>query len=199
MTMQPIIAANSSGLPNQDYFVLGGGQSGGTGVSPGKCVVRGPNAPQGWDVRKGTALSYATLVPSGAEVQKFTIVVTVWSGSQYDTWKIFAGRYLVRAAVVVPGTISAKALSIVHPMLNDPPFLISECVVNDVVALEESDEGWYSYEIQFLGYRKPIPAIGKPAAAIPVAQQPQPTAEDKVIAANTALIGRLAGLAPPIP
>lgn len=199
MTQPFTIAANSIGLPNQDWFVLGGGQAGTSGVSPGKCTVKGLNRPQGWDVRKGNALSGATVVPTGAELAKFTILVELWAGAQYAAWKSFANTYLTRAAVVVGGTTSAKALSIVHPMVNDPPYSITECVVEDVVALAEDDNGFYAYEIHFLEYRKPIPAIGKPSQAIPVAAKPVPTAQDKVIAANTAKIAAYQGLAPPVP
>jgi hypothetical protein len=194
-----VVAANSVGLPNQDYIILGGGQNGGSAMSPGKAVVRGPNRPQGWDVRKGNALTGATVVPTGAELAKFTVLIEVWAGAQYDQWKQFSATYLSKASVVLPGTVSAKALAISHPQINDPPYSITEVVVEDVVAIEETPEGTYQFEIHFLEYRKPIPAIGKPAAAIPVATKPQPTAQDVAIAANTQRIAALAGLAPPIP
>ena len=194
-----VIAANSDGLPNQDYIVLGGGSAGSSSKSPGRAVVKGLPRPQGWDERKGNAITGATVVPTGAPLSRFTVVITVWAGVQYEAWKIFAAAYLARAAVVTPGTVTTKALSIAHPMVNDPPFGITEVVVENVVALEEDADGMYSYEISFLEYRKPIPAVGKPAAAIPVATPPQPTAQDKAIAANTAKIQALAGLAPTVP
>jgi hypothetical protein len=181
-----VIAQNSAGLPNQDYFCLGGGQAGSVAVSPGKCVVSGLNRPQGWDVRKGYALSGATVVPTGSNLSKFSVIVTVWAGAQYSEWKDFSNTYLTRAAVLVSGTVTPKALSIVHPVVNDPPYSITEVVVEDVVALRENDDGIYEFEIHFLEYRKPLPAIGKPAAATPVAANPVPSASDKALAAANA-------------
>jgi hypothetical protein len=189
-----VIAANSNGLPNQDWIVLGASTS---SRSPGKATVRGPNRPQGWDVRKGNALSGATAVPTGAELAKFTVLIEIWEATQYAEWKVFAKTYLTRAAVIVGG--SPRALAIVHPMVNDPPYSITEVVVEDVVALEEDRDGKYAYEIHFLEYCKPKPAEGKAAAAIPVATAPQPTAQEKVIAANIDKIAVLKGLAPRVP
>lgn len=181
-----IIARNSAGLPNQDYFCLGGGQAGSIDTSPGKCKVSGLNRPQGWDIRKGYALDGATVVPTGSALSKFTITVTLWAGAQYDEWQDFSNTYLTRAAVLVPGTHSPKALSIVHPVVNDPPFLITEVVVEDVVALQENEEGIYEFEIHFLEYRKPLPAIGKVGASTPKAADPVPSTSDKNLAAANA-------------
>lgn len=199
MTDSYVIAPNSSGLPCQDYIVLSGGQGFGALQSPGKATILGLNKPQGWDQRKGNALSGATVVPTGEELSKFSVLVEVWEGTQYEQWKTFAALYLTRACVVLPGTVSAKALQIVHPQINDAPFSITEVVVEDVVAKQQGEDGMFSWEIHFLEYRKPIPAIGRPSASIPTATKPAPTAQDRTIAANTARIQQLAHLAPPVP
>lgn len=189
MTTPFEIAANSLGFPHQDYIILGSGQS------PGVCTVD-VSRPQGWDERKGTALTGATVVPTGAPLARPIVRIKLWTGFQYAQWLTFSATYLARAAVVVPGTITTKALSIVHPILNDPPFLITEVVVEDVKAIPQTEEGIWEYEIHFLEYRKPIPALAKAAAVIPPAAKPVPTAQDRAIAANTALIASLTSVAP---
>lgn len=193
MTQQPSeIARNSDGFPHQDYIVLGGN------VSPGVATVE-VSRPQGWDVRQGNALVGATVVPAATPLARPIVRVKLWTPAQYVKWKLFAAACLARAAVVTPGTVTTKALSIVHPILNDPPFLIESVVVEDVKAIPQTDDGIWEYEIHLLEYRKPLPQIGKPGAVIPPAAQPPPTAQDKAIAANSAKIAALNSLAPQPP
>ncbi len=187
--MSTSIASNSIGFPHQDYFLLG------ADPSPGKCRIKKLDSPRGWDERAGYALSGATLVPKGDPLAVPVISVTLWNPDDYALWKAFAAKYLSQAVKFAPGTITPKALSIVHPILNDPPFYVTEVVVQNVTAVEETDDGIWEYEIEFRRYRKPMLALGKPDAAIPAATNTQPSALDKANAENAAKATELLGLA----
>ena len=192
-----VVANNMAGLPCQDYIVLGNG--GGFAKSPGKATVKGLPRPHGWDERQGSAMQGATLAPKWDPLARFTVTVEVWSGAQYQDWLSFAAVYLSKAALVVPGTVTSRALAIVHPQVNDPPYCITEVVVENTVAQEETDDGRFCFDISFIEYRKPVPAIGLPSAAIPVAQKPPPTAADKNLDAARKAVADAKALAPPVP
>lgn len=186
----PEIAANSNGFPHQDFVILGGGRT------PGIATVE-VERPQGWDERQGYGLSGAYAIPTGAPLTRPIVRVKLWTGAQYALWKTFAATYLARAAVVVPGTRTTKALAIVHPILNDPPFLIQAVVVENVKAIPQTDDGIWEYEIHLLEYRAPQPALGKGDAVIPPAGGYQlQTATDRQNAENDRLAQSFASLAP---
>jgi hypothetical protein len=188
----PIIAKNSSGLPFSDVFDIG------ADTCPGQSRIRKLDSPRGWDERAGYALSGATLVPKGDPLAVPVIEVQIWEGEQYAAWLVFAAKYLSEAVKYKPGTTTAQALSITHPLLNDPPFYITEVVVQNV-SVTQPDDGIFVFAIEFKRYRKPIPALGKPPAALPFAQKPVPTAQDRTIDENTKKIAALRGLAPGVP
>jgi hypothetical protein len=189
MSQPAAIARNSNGFPHQDYFLIGSDQS------PGNCTIKKLDSPRGWDERAGYAQSGATLVPKGDPLAVPVISVRLWTGDQYAAWKIFSAKYLSQAVKYAPGTLTPKALSLVHPILNDPPFYITEVVVQNVTAIPQTDDGIWEYEIEFRRYRKPQLALGKPDAAIPAAQATQSSALDKQNASNAAKAEILAGLA----
>jgi hypothetical protein len=190
---QPVVAANSVGFPHQDYFLIGNDQS------PGQCTIKKCDSPRGWDERAGYAQNGATLVPKGDPLAVPVLSLRLWTGAQYAAWKVFSAKYLAAAVKYSPGTVIPKALSIVHPILNDPPFYITEVVVQNVTAIPQTDDGIWEYEIEFRRYNKPQLALGKPDAAIPAAQASQPTALSQLDAANAAKADELVSLAGPPP
>jgi hypothetical protein len=161
------------GFPAQDYLLLGGDRS------PGKVTLRGANSPRGWDIRKGYALSGATVVPSGDELADgIKALFEFWAASQISAWYAFAAKHLSKTVRLLPGSIQPRALGIYHPVLAAPPISITEVVVKDVTGLEPDGYGGWSCEVHFLQYRKPKPALAAPAAAIPAVAAAAPTAQD---------------------
>jgi len=171
-SVEPIVPANGNGFPAVDYFLIG------TDRSPGKAELIEGGSPRGWDERQGYAMSGATLVPTGDHLTPVVFRVTLWSPSQWQDWQDFAAKYLNKSVRYNPGTTTPRALSIVHPVLNAPPWNVSEVVVDDVKMPVQDDDGLWVIEVLFHEYRAPQPAAQKPDAAIAAAQSDQPSAED---------------------
>jgi len=157
-----------SELPRSDVVILGGLQT------PGRAVVKGFGSPRMWDKRKGYGTSGATLVYTGDDLSKGSIVVTIWTGDQYEAWLSFAGQVLVKP----PKGARPKALPIEYPTINAPPISITAVVVEDVTPFEQDEQGEWTCEIKLEQYRAPMPALGKPNGAIPPAKKTTPTAQD---------------------
>lgn len=174
-----------TGFPRQPYIVLGPMQS------PGVATVRGLDSPRNWDIRQGYGFSGATVVYKGTGLSKFQVDIDLWLPEHFIAWNLFS----TILAPPKPGP-AGFALGIKHPIINGPPHGIIEVVVENVSEPVQSDTGLWTYTISFLQYRKPLPAIARPIAAIPAAAAPQPTAQDQVeleIQAKIAEAKKLAG------
>lgn len=146
--------------------------------APGKwTLLRAPKV-FGWDVRKGTALSGATVVPVGDELVSPRFLVEVWTPTDYAAFKAFRSQFLKKALVAQPGSPIAMALGIDHPELKEMG--VSSVVVREINPLLNDGFGVGMCEIEFLQYRKPLPALSKPNAAIPDVTPPAPTAQTQV-------------------
>ncbi|HEX8795450.1 MAG TPA: hypothetical protein VF765_31085 [Polyangiaceae bacterium] len=161
------------GDPSVDYILIEGTKS------PGKATVRGANSPRGWDIRKGYALSGATVVPSGDELAEgIKVLFEFWEESQLTDWYAYAAKYFDKSVRFVLGSLTPRPLGIFHPVLAAPPIGITEVVVKDCTQLENDGYGLWSCELTLLQYRKPKPAPAAPSAAIPAALSAAPTALD---------------------
>lgn len=159
--------------PVLDYILCGGDKS------PGKCTPKGFNSPRGWDERQGYGKSGATLVPKGNPLAEGTLHFEFWDESDLPLWYAFADKYFSADVRFVPGSQTPRALSIYHPLLAAPPLKYGEFVVLDCTQLEQDEEtGLWFADVKLKQYRKPVAVPQAPAAAIPAAQQPQPTAQD---------------------
>jgi len=156
----------------RDYILIGGDRS------PGVVTVDSCDSPRGWDIRKGYALSGATVVPTGDELSTVELTFGFWTADQITAWQAFAAKYFDKAVRLIPGSLTPKALSIQHPVINGAPLRVTEVVVKDCSALQNDGTGFWTARVVLLQYRKPQPALAKPPAAIPAAQQPKPTAQD---------------------
>ncbi len=163
----PIDTTLLTGFPKQSYIVLGPMRS------PGVATVKGLNSPRNWDVQQGYGFSGAALVYKGTGLAKFQVDIDLWEPEHFVLWNVFA----TILAPPKPGP-AGFALGIKHPIVNGPPHGIFDVVVEDVSQPVQNDTGKWTYTISFLQYRKPIPAIARPIAAIPAASVPQPTAAD---------------------
>jgi hypothetical protein len=173
-----------TGFPQQPYIVLGAMQS------PGVATVKGLDSPREWDIRQGYGFSGATVVFKGTGLSKFSVDIDLWLPEHFILWNVFA-------AILVPPLPGPAgfALGIQHPIINGPPHGIHEVVVENVSQPVQSDLGKWTYTIAFLQYRKPLPALSRPIAAIPAVGTPQPTAQDqnevkmKALAAEAKALG----------
>lgn len=164
----------SIGFPRQPYVILG------PAVTPGVAKVRGAGSPRNWDIRQGFGLSGAVVVFMGNTLSKFHVDVFLWKPEHFVQWELFA-PILARP---LPGFGMAAALGIRHPLVNMKPWSITEVVVEDVSQFEQSDTGLWVTTIDLLQYKKPIPAVARPIAAIPAASptvQAPPDPQEKII------------------
>lgn len=158
----------SLGFPRQPYVTFGPFKT------PGVAKVRAPNSPRNWNVQQGWGLSGAVAIYTGAGLAKFVVDVFLWEATQFLEWQIFAKGALEKPK---PGLGVGSAMGIGHPVLNMSPWSIQSIVVEDVDGFEQSPTGLWACAIHCLEYRKPIPAVARPIAAIPAATIPQPTAQ----------------------
>lgn len=155
------------GFPQQPYIVLG------ALTSPGVATVNGLGSPREWDIRQGYGFSGATVVYKGTGLSEFTVDIDLWKPEHFIEWNIFAAIL----APPIPGP-AGFALGIQHPIINGPPHGIHEVVVKNVSQPVQSELGKWTYTISFLQYRKPLPALSRPIAAIKAVGVPVPTAQD---------------------
>jgi hypothetical protein len=179
MTMSTLL----TGFPKQPYIVLGPMRS------PGVATVKGLDSPREWDIRPAYGYSGATVVYKGAGLSKFTVEIDLWLPEHFLAWNLFAPIL----APPKPGLLG-MALGIKHPIINGPPHGITEVVVTDVSQPVQSDTGKWTYTIAFLQYRKPLPTLSRPIAAIPAVAVPMPTAQDEAEVQMAALTAQAKGL-----
>jgi hypothetical protein len=162
----------SSVLPGTDTITINGAPA------PGKWTLMRGARQYGWDVRKGAALIGATVVPMGDELMRPRFLVEIWDPKDYARFQVFRATYLKKQLVSVAGSPVGVAIGIDHPelkALNAASFVPSE-----VNALVNDGFGVWTAEIEFLEFRKPLPALSKPTAAMPDATPPIPTAQTQV-------------------
>ena len=163
---EDVIAGNE--FPYQDYIILGGAKS------PGRATIVGAGSPRDWDKRKGYGFSGAFVIYTGDNLAKFKVQIDLWTPDQFAEWAKFAKLCLVKP----PTGTKPKAMDIQHPLLSMDPIKITSVVVEDCSQFTEDDDGLWSCTIDFLQYRAPMPALGKPLASIPSVKKPKPTAKD---------------------
>ena len=134
-----------------------------------------PNSPRNWDIRQGYGYSGAVCVFAGTGLAEFDVQVYLTTDAHFVEWEIFAAGALAKPK---PGLGVGAAKGIGHPLVNMAPWNINSIVVKDVTGFEQSDTGLWSCAIKCLEYKKPLPALARPIAAIPAVTAPAPTAAD---------------------
>lgn len=134
--------------------------------SPGVGRVKGTGPGQKWDERQGYGLSTG-IVFTSMGLAKLTWEFMLWEPAQYLAWLAFA------AAKLQPPAFGARptSMSIVHALLNAPPYGITQVVVDGGIPLLEQDEqGLWTGSIPLQQYRpvRPLfvvkPLEGPPGA-----------------------------------
>lgn len=176
-----------NGFPSADTITLANAQA------PGKWTLVSAPKVYGWDVRKGYGTSGATVVPVGDELVTAEFMVELWDPADYLLFKVFRSSFLKKPLIGVPGAPTSLALGIDHPELRE--LGVDSVVVKEINPLVGDAFGVWSTKVVFLQYRKPLPALSKPLAAIPDAAPPIPTAQtalEQQIAAASAELQALA-------
>jgi hypothetical protein len=177
----------SAGLPGTDKIAIAGIPA------PGKWTLLRAPRKFGWDVRKGAGLSGATVVPTGDELVVARFLVEIWDPADYLLFNAFRSQYLKKQLVSVAGSPQGLAIGIDHPELKQ--LGATSFVVQEVNPLVNDSFGVWSAEVEFLEYRRPLPALSKPAAAIPDVSAPAPTAQDQADVEIQKLTAQLQALA----
>lgn len=146
--------------------------------APGQWILQPCSREFGWQINKGFALSGASVFPTGDELLVAPFLIKIWTDAQYDLFVPFAAQFLKKAVISPGGGFTAFAMGITHPELQR--LGIQSFVVKKHPVLTRNEKGLWTGVAEFLEYRKPVPALGKPNAAIPGAATPVPTATDKL-------------------
>ncbi len=158
------------GFPTQPYVMLGPFRT------PGVAFPKKPGSPRNWDIRQGYGFTGAVVVYQGSGLAKFNVEVVLWLPEHFIEWEIFARGALQKPK---PGLGFGSALGIDHPLVNMQPWNISSVVVEDVEGFEQGPTGLWATSIHLVEYKRPLPALARPIAAIPAVDVPFPTAQTK--------------------
>jgi len=141
--------------------------------NPGLVVVSGATSPRKWDEAAGTGTSGATLRWTGDGLPEFEARVSVWTPEQFEEWDRTWGPLTARTE---PGQ-KPLAFDWRHPATDD--LKIRSVVVLDLTQWEQVEDGLWQRTVKLKQYRKPAPALGKPAAAAAnEAGESKPTPKD---------------------
>lgn len=134
-------------------------------VIPGILEFVSPaGTPRKWDVRSGPGLSGATIVFTGLDVVKFTTRHTLTTSDEFARWDE------IEPLVAPPPQGQRAEIRVVyHPLL-----AIVRCdkagVEDWIMPQPGGSDDWF-IELKWLGYRKPLPAIGTGTGAKSTAYQ----------------------------
>lgn len=126
--------------------------------TPGICEIIGAGSPRKWDERTGYGWSGAWLVYQGIALSHFSIVLTLYTQSDWDDWDTF--RPIVARAPI--GT-RPKAIGVYHPVLAEVG--ITSLVVEDVKAPQQIGDGEWIISIDCIEWRQPKFGFAKPDGA----------------------------------
>jgi hypothetical protein len=147
----------------QDYITLAGFRS--PGVA--RFVKRG-HRPRDFDVRKGYGFAGAFVVYTGDNLAKFSVQLECWNPPDLHVEWLFFSSILDKAPQgLTPALTSAFALGIGHPLINEAPLRINSVVIEDFSAWDVDEYGLWTMTIDFLEFKAPLPALGKPDKTIP--------------------------------
>lgn len=172
MSFDPTDIRNADAL---DRFVVSGR------AAPGLVSFLTPaGTPRKWDVRSGPGLSGATIVFTGLDVAKFSTRHSLWLPEHFTAWESW--EPLIAPP---PQGQRAEIRVVYHPLLAG--VRIDKCGVEDALMLQpEGDGGWF-VDVKWIGYRKPLPAIGTGVGA-KTTQYQNHSANDAGDAAMNALL-----------
>lgn len=127
--------------------------------SPGRAVVKNAVLVRKWDEQQGYGLTGATLIFHGEELVKFDVEITLWEAEQFAEWRAFARGIL--DAPKVGANRDTYSLGISHPVLDDFPHPVQQCVLDAITQWEQDEVGLWVRTLKMHEYRAPKPVLVK--------------------------------------
>jgi hypothetical protein len=149
------------GFPSVDSISINGVPA------PGQWILQPCQKVFGWQIQQGYALSGATVFPKGDELVVAPFLIRLWDPADYPLFVEFAARFLKKPVFSIG--LTTFAIGLYHPELIR--LGVRAVVVQKEPALTNNGKGLWTGTAEFLQYRKPVIAAGKPKAAIPAAAQ----------------------------
>jgi hypothetical protein len=149
-----------------------------TGIPmPGQWLLVEATRHYGWEAQIGSYLTGAVLVPKGDPLMSIKYMVRIWEDGTAAAWDGIVKTILKKpvlaltgASGIVAANLSAAALGISDPALKQ--LGVTTVVVKSVGALlnplvTSGGKGPWTTHVEFLEFRKPIPALPIPDQTIP--------------------------------
>jgi hypothetical protein len=155
---------------------------------PGQWILQAGAKIFGWQEQKGWFLTGASLRPTGDPLVSFSFLVKFWDVRDWNSFQQFRTKYLTRP--VFTGASVNYAIGIIHPELNFHG--VTQVVPAETPFFTNNGKGLWTGTVKFLQYRKPVAALESPAAAIPGAAPPTPSANDARNAAKALRASQIA-------
>jgi hypothetical protein len=148
-------------------IVLGGVRS------PGVVTLSGHDRKIGWDVKKATGQSGASMTRTGDEPVSFTCTFFLADREDFDAWPAFLGLIDSTVAGTTP-----KALDIYHPDLVEQRIV---SVVKDTSKGTQHDgQGGQTKVVQLIEYKPPKPSGGSPKGSQTKPKDPNQDLQDEI-------------------
>lgn len=170
------------GRPAQDYIVLGGLPS------PGRATPVGLGSPRVIDVQKPNLASGATCRFVGNDVCHFSVMIDVWDDLDFPIFYAWAKLCLAKT----PPGVTAVALAIHHPQINNDPTNIHSVMIEDVLDLGQDETGMWTWEIKLVEFRLPQPIPPLPPLLMPDVEAPGPVKAEDVAESQMAALAEQA-------
>jgi hypothetical protein len=131
-------------------------------ITPGIAEITGADSPRKWDESSGPGLSGALLLYRGNALSHFSINLYLYTVEDWNDWAAFRPFVLKKPLGKVP-----RAFDVSHPQLAEVG--IHSCVIENVHAPEQTDNGVWIIQIPCIEFRKLKAEQGKPdgSAATP--------------------------------
>lgn len=135
--------------------------------SPGTVTISGHDRKIGWDIKKGSGQSGASMTRTSEDPVEVTLAFFLATREQIDLWPAFDG--LIRSTVSGP---TPKALDIYHPdlVMNG----ITSVVLSSFGGVVHDGKGGQTITVKLLEYRPPKSKGGSPNASKTKAVTPDP-------------------------
>lgn len=137
-------------------------------LTPGLCEITGASSPRKWDEQAGYAMTGAILVYRGIGLAHFSMRFKLFTREHWEEWAAIR-PFLLRP----PVGQRARALDVQHPVLDEVG--ISQMVVEDVTAPEQSEDGVWTIELKCIEWRRYKISTAKPDGSEATPEDPLQT------------------------
>lgn len=124
-------------------------------LTPGLCEITGASSPRKWDEQAGYAMTGAILIYRGIALAHFSMRFRLFTREHWEEWAAIR-PFLLRP----PVGKRARALDVQHPVLDEVG--ISQMVIEDVTAPEQTEDGVWQIELKCIEWRRYTISTAKP-------------------------------------